>query len=52
MTAEEVREPRRRGSTGDAVRGVAQKLREGGPVPTTTVPVMPLWDRPGAGVCR
>ncbi|MDF2269046.1 hypothetical protein P2Q00_26935 [Streptomyces coacervatus] len=52
MTAEGLREQRRRGSGGDAVRGVAQKLREEGRVPTTTVPVMPLWDRPRTEVCR
>ncbi|MFF4502364.1 hypothetical protein [Streptomyces sp. NPDC001401] len=52
MTAEGAREPRRRGSAGEAVRGGAQKLREDGRVPTTIVPVMPLWDRPRTGVCR
>lgn len=45
MTGETDRLPGQRDRAGGAVRGVAATPREGGRAPTTTVPVIPLWER-------
>jgi hypothetical protein len=49
MTADGLRKPGQRGDSGDAARSVAQKPRGDGGGPTTTVPVIPLWERLSKG---
>lgn len=51
MTVGGVRESRERAGVVGAVRRPGGFVVQGRPM-TTTVPVMPLWERPREGVCR
>lgn len=51
MTIDGVREPGTRGVAVGAVRQPHRVAALGRPM-TTTVPVIPLWERPREGACR
>lgn len=52
MTTDVVTEPRERAVAAGAGRQPHGFATQGGRPLTTTVPVLPLWERPRKGACR
>lgn len=52
MTIDVVTEPRERAAAAGAGRQPHGVAAQGGRPLTTTVPVLPLWERPRKGACR